>query len=146
MNIEDVLKSKEEKEKWVNLYEKARETLPLRDVKDEELLNLLKESQTLEQFSTLFLYIFRYGKSNPNGRNAIITFFEYVDKSSYSLSEWIKTIQIFDTWIKEQERSTDFLKMIGYLQCADQSPDNIKLTHDFDYLVSEMLERYGYDG
>lgn len=127
-------------------FENARASVSLKDISDEELTKILSSCASLEQFSIIFQYLFKAFKSNPNGHSVITKFFTMVDNSSYSLSEWIETIEVFHKWLCGQKRQTDFLKMIGYLQCSDLAPDNREVKHDFKDLVSDMLKTYGYVG
>lgn len=127
-------------------FENARASVSLKDISDEELLKIMSSCSSLEQFSIVFQYLFKAFKSNPNGHTVVTKFFTMVDNSSYSLREWIETIEVFHRWLSEQNRQTDFLKMIGYLQCSDLAPDNREVKHDFKDLVSDMLKTYGYVG
>lgn len=127
-------------------FENARASVSNKDISDEELFKILSSCATLEQFAIIFQYLFKAFKSHPDGHGVVTKFFKMVDNSSYSLSEWIETIEIFHTWLNSQKRQTEFLKMIGYLQCSDLAPDNLEIKHEFKDLVSDMLKTYGYVG
>jgi hypothetical protein len=80
------------------------------------------------------------------GVNGIDLFFRVVDHSNYSLSAWLNAITYFHEWLSLQNRTTSFQKMLGYLQCCEDSPENKDIDHRFMDLVEEMIKTHGYIG
>lgn len=131
---------------WEKIFTNARASVSIKDISDEELMKIMSSCASVDQFSILFQYLFKTFKSNPNGHQIVVRFFKMVDDSSYSLPEWIETIEVFHNWLCSKGRQTEFSKLIGYLQCSDLAPDNKDTKHVFKDLVLEMLNTHGYVG
>lgn len=131
---------------WEKAFANARDCVSIKDLSDQELTKIMNACKNLDQFAIIFQYLFKTFKSNPDGHQVVLRFFSMVDNSSYSLSEWIETIEAFHQWLTEKNRKTDFSKLIGYLQCSDLAPDNKEVKHVFKDLVLDMLNTHGYVG
>jgi hypothetical protein len=142
--FEDVITHKGEE--WRPVLEHARQTVPHQFLSDRNLVRLTKGAATIEQTNLIVKLIYQDCKERPIGSSAIETLFRVVDHSNYSLSAWLQGITIFNDWLEGQGRKTPFLKMLGYLQCCEDSPENKDIDHRFVDLVTDMLKVHGYVG
>lgn len=142
--IEDVIAHKGEE--WRPVLEHARATLSHQLLSDRNLVRLTKGAATIEQTNLIVKLIYQDSKERPVGSSAIETLFRVVDHSNYSLGAWLSVITIFHEWLEGQGRKTTFFKMLGYLQCCEESPENKDIDHRFIDLVQDMLKEHGYVG
>lgn len=142
--FEDVIAHKGEE--WRPVLEHARATIPHQFLSDRNLIRLTKGAATIEQTELLIKLLYQDSKERPMGTTAIDTLFRVVDHSEYSLGAWLTAIVYFQNWLKEQNRQTSFIKMLGYLQCCEESPENKDIPHKFLDLVKDMLNDHGYVG
>lgn len=136
----------EKKDLWLKSIENARSILHARDMSDQEIEKIAIASHSPEDFNVVIRWIYTFTRSNPNGHQGVLTLFKNTDSSHYNLSEWIEAISFFNNWLEENERKTNWVTLLGYLQCCGESPENIDIKHSFVSLVKKMLETYGYEG
>lgn len=142
--IADVIAHKGEQ--WAPVLEYARTTIPHQFLSDRNLVRLTKGAATIAQTELMIKLLYQDLKERPMGTTAIDTFFRVVDHSDYSLGAWLSAITIFHEWLEKEGRKTSFLKMLGYLQCCEQSPENKDIDHRFVDLVQDMLKEHGFVG
>lgn len=142
--FEDVITHKGEE--WRPVLEHARATIPHQFLSDRNLVRLTKGAATIEQTEVLIKLLYQDSKERPMGTTGIDTLFRIVDHSEYSLGAWLTVIVYFNEWLNENNRKTPFLKMLGYLQCCEESPENKDIPHKFIDLVKDMLNEHGYVG
>ena len=142
--LEDVILEKGEEWKATLTY--ARTTIPQKYLSDKNLVRLTKGAATIPQTELMVKLLFQDSKERPMGITGIEHFFGVVDRSHFSLGSWLKAITYFQDWLQAEERTTPFLKMLGYLQCCEDSPENKDIDHDFLELVKEMIKIHGYIG
>ena len=133
-------------EEWAPVLEHARASIPHQFLSDRNLVRLTKGAATIPQTELLIKLLYQDAKERPMGSTGIDTFFRIVDHSNYSLSAWLNAITYFHEWLTEQNRTTSFQKMLGYLQCCEDSPENKDIDHRFIDLVEEMIKTHGYVG
>lgn len=136
----------EKGEEWRKTLEYARVTIPEKFLSDRNLIRLTKGAATIPQTELMVKLLFQDSKERPVGVPGIDLFFKVVDHSNFSLSAWLSAITFFQDWLAEQNRTTPFQKMLGYLQCCEESPENKDIDHKFLDLVEEMLKTHGYIG
>lgn len=142
--IEDVIASKGED--WRATLEFARVTLSDKFLSDRNLVRLTKGAATIPQTELMVKLLFQDSKERPVGVPGIDIFFKVVDHSNFSLGSWLSAIVFFHDWLIKENRTTTFQKMLGYLQCCEESPENKDIDHNFLDLVSDMLKTHGYVG
>ncbi len=142
--LEDVILSKGEE--WRATLEFAQNTLSSKYLSEANLIRLTKGAATIPQTELLIKLLYQDAKERPVGVNGIDLFFKVVDHSNYSLSAWLNAISYFQNWLQEQDRTTSFQKMLGYLQCCEDSPENKDIDHRFIDLVEDMIKTHGYIG
>lgn len=71
---------------------------------------------------------------------------EHVDETRYSLKEWLKAMESFNTWILGQKRTTSYEQMLGYISCCAEMGSQQTCPPDLDNLVTSMLKQYGFEG
>lgn len=131
---------------WAPVLEYARATIPHQFLSDRNLVRLTKGAATIEQTQLMVKLLYQDAKERPMGTTGIDTFFRIVDHSIYSLGAWLNVITYFHNWLESQGRKTPFLKMLGYLQCCEESPENKDIDHRFIDLVADMIKTHGYVG
>lgn len=142
--LEDVITEKGED--WRKTLDYARQTVPEKFLSDRNLIRLTKGAATIPQTELMVKLLYQDSKERPVGIPGIDLFFKVVDHSNYSLGAWLVAITFFNDWLTEQNRTTSFQKMLGYLQCCEESPENKDIDHRFLDLVEEMLKTHGYLG
>ncbi len=142
--LEDVILEKGEE--WRATLAFARSTLSEKYLSEKNLIRLTKGAATIPQTELLIKLLYQDSKERPVGVNGIDLFFKVVDHSNYSLGAWLNAIVYFQTWLMEQNRTTSFQKMLGYLQCCEESPENKDIDHRFIDLVEDMIKTHGYIG
>lgn len=131
---------------WEEALNFARSTLNDKLITDKELLKLKENSKDVEHFILIIQLLYQDSKERAPGVRGIDYFLKTVDKSIYNLKSWIDGIYVFQTWLKERERKTDFRKMLGYLQCCEESPEVKDTRVLFTDLIQAMLDEHGYLG
>ncbi len=145
--LEVVISSKDSnKDLWSKSIESARNTIHTRDMSDDELIKIAMGSADPISFNTVIKLIYRFTRTNPNGHQGVECFFNSVDESPYSLSQWIEAIEFFSHWLDENKRTTPWPTLLGYLSCCTESPENKNIKHNLKHLLKDMLETYGYEG
>jgi hypothetical protein len=142
--LEDVILEKGEE--WRQPLSFARETIPDKFLSDKNLIRLTKGRCTVAQLELMVKILFQDSKERPIGINGIDQFFFVVDRSQFSLFDWLEGISYFHRWLELNDRKSPLPKMLGYLQCCEDSPENKDISRDFIELIKEMLEEHGYIG
>lgn len=142
--LEDVILEKGEE--WRATLEYAKMTIPEKFLSDRNLVRLTKGAATIPQTELLIKLLYQDSKERPVGVPGIDYFFKVIDHSNYSLGAWLTAIVFFQEWLAKENRTTPFQKMLGYLQCCEESPENKDIEHRFIDLVDEMLKTHGYIG
>lgn len=142
--LEDVIIEKGEE--WRPVLDFARKTISDRYLSDKNLIRLTKGKATIPQVELMIKLLYQDSKERPVGVTGIDEFFRVVDHSHYSLSSWLEAITYFQNWLIHRDRTTSFRKMLGYLQCCEESPENKDIEYKFTDLVDDMLKTHGYLG
>ena len=142
--IEDVIREKGEE--WRATLDYARTTIPQKFLSDRNLVRLTKGAATIPQTQLIVKLLFQDSKERPVGVPGIDYLFRVVDHSNYSLGAWLTAITYFHEWLTKENRTTSFQKMLGYLQCCEDSPENKDIDYRFLFLVEDMLKTHGYVG
>lgn len=144
LTLEDVIQEKGEE--WRAPLNFARTTLPDKFLSDKNLIRLTKGRCTLPQLELMVKILFQDSKERPVGATGIDQFFYVVDRSDFNLFDWLEAIIFFENWLEENNRKTPFPKMLGYLQCCEDSPENKDINRNFIDLIKEMLDQHGFIG
>lgn len=143
-SLEDVILEKGEE--WRAPLEFARTTLPDKSLSDKNLIRLTKGRCTIPQLELMVKILFQDSKERPVGISGIDQFFYVVDRSDFSLFDWLEAVTFFRNWLEKEGRTTAFPKMLGYLQCCEDSPENKNIAHNFIDLIKDMLDQHGFAG
>ena len=144
MTFEDVILEKGEE--WRSVLTHAKLTVPEKFLTDRNLIRLTKGAATIAQTELMVKLLFKDSKERPVGTAGIDYFFKVIDQSNYSLGAWLKAVTYFQEWLEKENRITPFPKMLGYLQCCEDSPDNKDIEHQLVDLVKDMINTHGYEG
>jgi hypothetical protein len=144
IGFEDIVANKGEE--WRSTLEFARTSIPTKFLSDKNLIRLTKGAATIAQTELMIKLLYLDSKERPIGVNGIDIFFKVVDHSNFSLSSWLMAITHFQNWLANENRTTPFQKMLGYLQCCEDSPENKDIEHNFIDLVEDMITVHGYIG
>jgi hypothetical protein len=131
---------------WESSISNAREVLQDKFLNDKSLIRLAMNSEFPHELNTIIKCLYQDSKERPAGIPGIDFFFKAVNYSSYSLKDWLKVVYFFDQWLSDKNRSSPFLKLIGYLQCCEESPENKDISQTFIHLVEDMLTQHGFIG
>jgi hypothetical protein len=144
LTIEDVILEKGEE--WRTPLDYARTVLPDKYLSDKNLIRLTKGRCTINHLELMVKILFQDSKERPVGVTGIEQFFYVVDRSEFNLFDWLEVFTFFHNWLETNQRKTPFPKMLGYLQCCEDSPENKDINRKFIDLVQEMLEQHGFIG
>lgn len=142
--LEDVIAEKGEE--WRVPLEHARASVPDKLLSDRNLIRLTKGRCKIPHLELMVKLLYQDSKERPVGVPGIDQFFKVVDHSEFALFDWLEAITYFQNWLESENRKTPFLKMLGYLQCCEESPENKDIQKNFVELVREMIEEHGYVG
>ncbi len=142
--LEEVIETKGEE--WRSTLDYARTTIPPKFLTDKNLVRLTKGAATREQTELMVKLLFQDSKERPVGVPGIDIFFKIVDHSNFNLGSWLEAVTYFQMWLANEKRTTPFQKMLGYLQCCEDSPENKDIDHKFIDLVKDMIKEHGYVG
>jgi hypothetical protein len=137
---------KEKGEEWRATLDYARSTIPQNFLTDKNLIRLTKGAATIPQTELMVKLLFQDSKERPAGVAGIDLFFRVVDHSNFNLGSWLSAITYFHNWLEKEGRTTKLAKMLGYLQCCEDSPENKDIEHVFVDLVADMIREHGYIG
>lgn len=127
-------------------FDKVRLTFPDIFLTDNQLKMIFNSCSSEEELKTIIYYLGLTLQSMPDKKEAGELLFHNVDESQYQLDQWIAAIHYFHTWLESQERKTTFPKMLGYIQCCTDSPENKTIKYDLIDILKDMIKTYGYDG
>ena len=144
LTLEDVIHEKGEE--WRGSLDFARATLPDKFLSDKNLIRLTKGRCTIPQLELMVKILFQDSKERPIGITGIDQFFYVVDRSEFNLFDWLEAFSFFYNWILSNQRKAPFPKMLGYLQCCEDSPENKDINRNFIELIKEMLDQHGFVG
>lgn len=144
LTLEDVITLKGEE--WRSPLSYARTALPDKYLSDKNLIRLTKGKCTIPHLELMVQVLFQDSKERPIGTTGIDQFFYVVDRSEFSLFDWLEAFTFFNQWLLRNKRKAPFPKMLGYLQCCEDSPENKDISRDFIELIKEMLDQHGFIG
>ncbi|MDO9183199.1 MAG: hypothetical protein Q7U04_12360 [Bacteriovorax sp.] len=144
LTLEDVIELKGEE--WRTPLAYARATLPDKFLTDKNLIRLTKGRCTIKHLELMVVILFQDSKERPVGVTGIDQFFYVVDRSDFNLFDWLEVFTLFNNWLQTNQRKTPLPKMLGYLQCCEDSPENKDINRNFIELVKEMLDQHGFIG
>ena len=144
LTLEDVILEKGED--WRAPLNFARLTIPDKYLSDRNLIRLTKGRCTIAHLELMVKILFQDSKERPVGVSGIDQFFFVVDRSNFNLFDWLQAITFFSEWLVMNQRKTPLPKMLGYLQCCEDSPENKDINRNFIELIEEMLSEHGFVG
>lgn len=131
----------------VNKYfDKVRLTFPEVFLSNDQLKLIFSSCSNEEELKTITYYLGHTLQSMPDKKEAGLLLFDNVDNSQYQLDQWIKAIHFFHQWLESEGRKTTFPKMLGYIHCCTESPENKTIKYDLKDILKDMIETYGYVG
>jgi hypothetical protein len=142
--LEDVIAEKGEE--WRAPLNFARTTIPDKFLSDKNLIRLTKGRCTIPHLELMVKILFQDSKERPVGITGIDQFFFVVDRSEFNLFDWLEVVTFFYNWLESHDRKTPLPKMLGYLQCCEESSENKDIQRNFMDLVKEMLDQHGFVG
>ena len=144
LTIEDVILEKGEQ--WRAPLNFARSSLSDKYLSDRNLIRLTKGRCTIAHLELMVKILFQDSKERPVGVSGIDQFFFVVDRSNFNLFDWLEVVTFFSNWLETNQRKTPFPKMLGYLQCCEDSPENKDINRSFIELIKEMIGQHGFAG
>ena len=144
LTLEDVILEKGEE--WRAPLAFARQTIPDRYLSDKNLIRLTKGRCTIPHLELMVKILFQDSKERPVGITGIDQFFFVIDRSEFNLFDWLEAFSFFCHWLDQNNRKTTLPKMLGYLQCCEDSPENKDIQRDFIELIKDMIDQHGFIG
>jgi hypothetical protein len=144
LTLEDVISEKGEE--WRIPLDHARVCISDKFLTDKNLIRLTKGRCTIAHLELMTKLLYQDAKERPVGVTGIDQFFKIYDLSDFDLYEWLEAITFFNEWMQTRNRKFQFLKMLGYLQCCEESPENKNIKYNFVDLVKDMLEEHDFLG
>jgi hypothetical protein len=133
-------------DEWKIVIKNGRETLAHNFLNDRDLIMLYEKSSHPEILTCILRLLYQDSKERPIGVTGFKYLLKMVDGSKFNLEEWITTLSVFESHLQKKNRRSPFLKMLGFLQCCEEAPENKLIKQDFCILLNEMLEQFGYIG
>lgn len=127
-------------------FQRLRAQYPVTFLSDERLMLLLTNIKSEDELKIIFSYLQRHLKSSPNHKDNGELLFLLIDKTQYSVRDWIEAILLFHNWLRDNQRETEFKTLIGYIECSTLSPENKILKYELKELVEKMLNEFGFVG
>lgn len=99
--------------------------------------------KSLSEEESVFLLRFFYSAASqgPGKKPLIDQFIQAVDASPFGLVDWVKSLQIFQVWLQENQKTYEAKAMIGYLGCCAE----VAQGKDLSFQLKEFLNSYGVD-
>jgi hypothetical protein len=66
-----------------------------------------------------------------------------IDESSYTLSEWLQSLVIFQAWLKDHQKGKNFTDQIEYISCCIQGSSNTGRMLTLPDVLKGYLETFG---
>ena len=130
---------------WLQAIDHVRKTQAGRQMSDEEISLLAKASPSVETFLNITREIFKVSRSHPHKRPGIEILLEHVDNSDYSLMDWVYSYEYLNKWLDQENKETDLLTKLGYLQCCAMSQESSDILRTLKSICHEMLENHGFE-
>lgn len=144
LTFEDVIAEKGEE--WRSALLHARSSISDRYLSDKNLIRLTQGRCTIAHLELMVKLLYQDSKERPVGVTGIEQFFRVYDHSEYDLFDWLEAITLFTHWMENKNQKFQFVKMLGYLQCCEESPENKDIKYVFIDLVKDMLEQHDFEG
>lgn len=84
----------------------------------------------------------------PQAPSPLYIFKRVINESIFEVSEWLEALYLLKHELNSNNQRTIFTKMLGFIQCCEQSPeeeDNIEMKYKLSDLVLEMIKKFGYN-
>lgn len=110
-------------------------------------LMVTNSSSKPSQFVLVMEALNGYAKENPYGTNAFNLVAYHIDKSSYTLKDWLEVIDYFYNWLSKNCRQASLSTVLGYvLGCVENKVEVEFKDHDLDFvdIVEKVLGTYGF--
>lgn len=78
-------------------------------------LMLIRNCSNSSQFLSMIEILNNHAKENPYGMNAFNLLDCFVENSTYSLKEWIESLDYFCNWLKMNFRQANLITMLDYI-------------------------------
>ncbi len=86
---------------------------------------------------------YKYSKNNPQSINIEVYFSKLVDNGSYSLKDWVESLEYFNNWCLQNNMILDLKNKLDYISCCGESKDesDSSLVERLEFFISQ----YGVD-
>ncbi|MEO0794090.1 MAG: hypothetical protein AAFX93_02955 [Verrucomicrobiota bacterium] len=100
-----------------------------------------------KQFAIIVESFDEHAKEHPDMPNAYQLLVDHVDESNHNLSEWVAALEYFYDWLAQQkQKAPGLLSMLEYLSCCAESQSSLPHQESLPDVLTDMLDRYGYEG
>ncbi|GHC01110.1 hypothetical protein [Cerasicoccus arenae] len=102
---------------------------------------------TPKQFSLLVEAFDEHAKEHPYAPNGFNLLADHVDDSPDPLSDWIVAVEYFYDWLAQKGRTSPGLaQILEYISCCVESQKGLPHKESLVNVLTDMLDRYGYEG
>lgn len=127
-------------------FDKIRLSFPEVFISDDKLRLIFDSCSSEDELKTIIYYLGHTLQSIPDKKEAGLLLFNHVDDSEYQLDQWIRAIHFFHQWLEKEGRKSTLIKMLGYIHCCSDSPENKTLKYELKDILDDMIKTYGYVG
>lgn len=131
---------------WLKVAESFRISIPEKVLSNEEYLKIIENCDNEITLTIIFRYFYQEIKTNPLNKDFVHNFFKTIDNSNFCTKEWIEALVEFDHYLNKNNRKSSLKTMIGYLSCAEESPDFKNTKLELKILLNRMLDQFGFVG
>lgn len=143
-------RSKATGDSFMNWYEALRQGMELATdamIDPDAFLMVTNSSSKPSQFILVMEALNGYAKENPYGINAFNLVSCYIDKSSYTLKDWVEVIDYFYNWLSKNCRHASLTAVLGYVSGCVENKEQVESNDDdldFVDIVEKVLGTYGF--
>jgi hypothetical protein len=145
INLDEFLNTFDEE--WTRAIVNCRNSIPEKYLADSQLIKIVSNVSTLNDLATIIKLIYLDSKESPLAVNSgTILLFQNIENSCFNLKEWLEALVYFQEWLESKNRKSSLSKMLGFLMCCEESPENKIFKTNSKTLLKNMLTEYGYIG
>ena len=131
---------------WVSALERHLPDLKAAIKEEGSIALVVASCASLSQLTLISKALSHHSGTSSLSSNRFEELVRRVDESPYTLSEWIAAWETFNVWLERNNRRSDFLNALGYLDCCVEYIRPAPFQPTFPELVATMLDEYGYEG
>lgn len=129
---------------WYDALNKGTELACHANIDPDAFLMVANSAIKSSQFLLVMEALDGYARENPYGANAFNLVSYYIDRSSYSLEDWVEVIDYFYNWLSNNCRHASLTSVLSYILGCAENKEPISNDLDFVDVVDKVLGTYGF--